>query len=273
MKRLAARLPIALATFLFSLFVTAALTRVAPQTNAPAQNCDKLPMPSAPPAATSNIHPSESAHAADKTPRITQQELVNFPGVGQVKISAVETFGESTHLVFNDAKTGKLLDSEYLGDDALRSDNPDLPFLRFRVLHIKGLPDPLVVGVGVSYGGSDNGWESVAVGAVDGTLRELTEEHLNACDEGGFFYGDLGHGRGFGAVSWNFVWGNESHPAPHQYELKVYKWNPKTASFEWYEVLRTHAKFDDGEKAVRSLGFDLRDVRKTFPDFKDNWSE
>jgi hypothetical protein len=273
LKRLAARLPFTLATFLFSLFVTAALTPVTTTTNVPAPYSDPILIAKRTPAAPPNSPDSKSSRAADKPPRISQQEIVNFPGVGRVRVSAFETFEELTHLEFSDAKTGRLLYSESVGDDLPGPESQDRPFLRFSVLHIKGLPDPLVIGVGVTYGGSDDGWKSVAVGAINGELRELTSERLGACDEGGFYYGDLGRGRGFGAVSWDFIWGDEAHPDPHQYELKVYKWSPKSGRFEWYEVLRTRAKFDDGEEAVRSLGFNVRDVRKKFPDFADFWSE
>ncbi|MCA1817005.1 MAG: hypothetical protein LC746_11465 [Acidobacteria bacterium] len=268
MKRLAARLPVALATFFISLLVTAALTRVAPKTNAPASSCDKLPATNATPAATPDAVSSEPTPPADKTTRISQQAVVTFPGVGRVSVSALETLGEGLRLEFHDASTGNLLETAYVGGSA-EADDIVKPLIKFRVLHVEGLPDPLVVAVTVSPGGSDCRWESAAVGAVDGKLVELTREHLEAFDEGGFYYGDLGRGRGFGAVSWDFIWGDESHISPHQYELKIYKWNPKTASFEWHQVLRTREKFEDGEKAIRSLGFDLRDVRRSFPDFKD----
>ncbi|MFL6228797.1 MAG: hypothetical protein ACJ741_08460 [Pyrinomonadaceae bacterium] len=267
MKRQAARLPIALTTFLFSLFITAALTKVTPTHTAP--NCDKRPPPNATPAASppNSLH-SEPTRAADKTPRVSQQEIVNFPGVGQVKVTAFETFGESVHLEFRDANTDKLLHSEFFfGDDAVEG-SAENPWLRFRVLHIKGVPNPLIVAASVTPAADHDDWKSAAVGVVNGRFVNLTSEQLEGTDQGGFYYGDLGRGRGFGAISWNFVWGNESHPDPHQYELKVYTWNPKTASLEWHQVLRTRGKFDDGEEAVRSLGFNVRDALRTFPDWE-----
>lgn len=257
MKRLAARLLITLTTFLFSLFITAALYRVMPTTNA------------TPAAAPNSLHP-EPTPAAMKTPRISQQEIVNFPGVGRVKISALETFGESVHLEFRDADSDKLLDREFFFGDGAVEGSAENPCLRFRVLHIKGLPDPLVVAASITPAADHDDWKSFAIGVVNGKFVDLASEQLEGTDQGGFYYGDLGRGRGTGAVSWNFVWGNESHPAPHQYEVKIYKWNPKTASFEWSQVLRTRTKFEDGEKAVRSLGFGVRDALRSLPGL---WSE
>jgi hypothetical protein len=263
MKRLAARLPIALTTFLLSLLVTVALTKVPAIRDVPLQNCDKLPTTNATPAATPNSLHSEPARAAAKTPRISQQEIITFPGIGRVRVTANEACYECPNVEFRDATSNKYLISENFsdGDDAI---------IRFKVMHVKGLPDPLIVGISVSPGGSDAGWESVAVGAVDGKLKDLTHEPLETANQGGFFYGDLGGGRGFGAISWCFVWDDgNGHYAAHSYELKVYKWSQESKRFEWQQVLRTHSQFDDGVRAVRSLGFTVRDVRKTFPDFKD----
>jgi hypothetical protein len=265
MKHLSTRLPIASATFLFSLLITNALTVTK---RAPA--CHEQPTLQATPFVSPTVAPPQPTPTPDKTPRISQQEIVNFPGIGRVRISAVETFAESLHLEFRDADTGKLLDSEYFFGEEAEEDNVESPYLRFRVLHVKGLPDPLVVGMSARPAADHDDWKSIAVGAVNGSFRELTSEQLEGTDQGGFYYGNLGHGRGLGTVSWEFVYGNEGHPDPHQYELKVYKWNPKTTSFEWYQVLRTRGKFSDGEKAVRSLGFNVRDMGLGYPDL---WSE
>jgi hypothetical protein len=266
MKRLSARLPSASATFLFSLLLTNALTVTKP---APAQH--EQPTPQATPFVSPTVAPPQPSPTPDKTPRISQQEIVNFPGIGKVRISTFDASAESMRLEFRDASTEKMLDREYVGDYE-PGPLPDMnPYLRFKVMHIKGLPDPLIVGVSMAPGVSDSSWQSVAVSAVGGELRELTTERLETSNQGGFYYGDLGSGRGFGALSWDSVWsgGDECHYCAHRFELKVYKWSEKTKHFEWYEVLRTHGKFEDGEKAVRSLGFNLSDMRRSFPDFKD----
>lgn len=270
-KRLAARLPITLATFLFSLFATAALTRAPAPTSVPAPYSGLTLVAKATPAAP-NGRDAEPVHAPDKGPRVSQQEIVNFPGLGRVSVSAVETFGESLHLEFRDAQTGRLLDTQYFGGTAPSAELMEMnPFLRFTVMHVRGLPDPLIVGVAVTPGVSGSRWQSVAVGAVDGELRDLTFESLEASNLGGLYYGDLGGGRGPGAASWNWVWGydDEGHYGPHRYELTVYRWNPESGRFDWDSTLRTRAKFESGKKAVRSLGYHLSDVRKSFPDFAD----
>jgi hypothetical protein len=141
------------------------------------------------------------------------------------------------------------------------------------VLHIAGLPDPLIVGIAISHGGNDGDWEAVAVGAVNGNLKDLTPDRLTTSDQGGFFFGDLEAGRGLGEAEWQGIWDLdcdcEAHFGKHQYEMKVYKWSEEAKRFEWHQVLRTRGQFYSDKKAVRSLGFNLSDARKTFPDFKD----
>lgn len=273
LKRLAARLPITLATFLFSLFATAALTRMPKTPDAPAPDCAPRLVAPAPVSSPANYQ-AEPAHVPDKTPRISQQKIVNFPGIGQVRITANEACELCPELEFRDAKTNRLLSSSHFSGDASGEDNNDAQ-VRFRVMHITGLPDPMIVGIGISPDGSDDSWSSVAVGAVNGALRELTSETLNASNQGGFYYGDLGGGRGIGTIGCDAVFGNDSdegHYSAHHYELKIYTWDKKTNRFEWHQVLRTRGKFDSGEKALRSMSFKFADIRKTFPDFAD-WLE
>jgi hypothetical protein len=168
-------------------------------------------------------------------------------------------------LEFRDAGSDKLLDREFFfGAEAVEG-SAENPLLRFRVLHVKGRPDPLIVAASVTPAADHDDWRSFAVGVVNGQFVNLTSEELEGTDQGGFYYGDLG--RGLCAVSWNFVPGNESRADAHRYELKLYQWNHKTAGFEWSQVLRTRGKFDDGEKATRSLGFDVRDALRNFPDW------
>jgi hypothetical protein len=273
MNHLSARLPIASATFLFSLFITNALTVTK---RAPA--CHEQPTPQATPFVSPTAAPPQSSPTPDKRPRISQQEIVNFPGIGQVRVKADATFGQYVRLIFEDSQSGKrLFQEQFYGEgDCFKPDADDpenAPYARFRVMHIAGLPDPLIVGIAVSHGGNDGDWEAVAVGAVNGKLKDLTPGHLSTTDQGGFFFGDLGAGRGLGEAEWQGIWDLdcdcEAHFGEHQYELKVYKWSEEAKRFEWYQVLRTRGQFYSDKKAVRSLGFNLSDVRRSFPDFKD----
>ena len=211
--------------------------------------------------------------SAENTSRISQEAIVRFPEIGEVRVCAHEDFGKSLRLTFIDQESGRELLSTYFGssnwnwnNDATTADwNPKL---RFRSISVKGLPNPLVIGIAMNPGGSDSAWEAVAVGVVNGRLEPLTYETMQTSNEGGFFFGDLGHGIGFGAAQWDFVWGeDEGHPPPHKYEVKLYKWNGWR--FEWERVFRTRRKYDSPQKALRAYGFNFMDAREMFPEWAD----
>ncbi|MDQ3919502.1 MAG: hypothetical protein M3348_13605 [Acidobacteriota bacterium] len=269
MRRYALRLAFALAAFTTGVSLPAPRVELA---RAPAQKPEAAaPCPRAGDAAASALTPSTppaQAEAPDvKTPRIGQRETLLMPGVGRVRVTAFETDGQGARLVFENADSGKQLLSVTMVNDALR---PLLRFNRFKAMHFKGLPDPVVVGLAVEPGGSDAAYELRAVAAVGGELKELTRaETFTTEEEGGFYIGDLGHGLGIGLAVWDFVWDeDESHVSPHRYEIKLYKWNEERTRFEWARVLRTPGKFDSGEKAVRSVGLHFKDLRGSIPEFK-----
>jgi hypothetical protein len=268
MRRYALRLAFALAAFATG--ISLPVPRVEPAriptqkpeattaTAQPACEAGKLlPAPSTPTA-------TQAEAPAAPTPRISQRETLLMPGLGGVRVTAFET-EEDAHLVFENADSSKQLLSLTMADDALK------PTLRFKVMHVKGLPGPLVVGVGVSPGGSDSSYKLAAVAAVNGKLAELTRtDTFDTSEEGGFYIGDLGHGLGPGLAVWDFVWDfdYERHDSPHQYEIKLYRWNKGEARFEWARVLRTPRKFDSGEEAIRSVGLRFKDLRDSIPEFK-----
>jgi hypothetical protein len=259
------RLAVALAAFALNLILVTARTYPPPApcsqgaaTNAAAVNSE------APKRASTQTPPVKTEEPEAKPARVGQQEVVTFPGVGRVRVTAYETDGLEARLVFERVDTGNKLIDINMGNEA-----PGLS-LRFRVMHVKGLPDPLVVGVSVMPGGSDSGWEAVAFGVVGGELKHLTRsEVLQSGDRGGFYFGDLGGGRGVGAAVWDFVWDfdNEGHPSAHQYEIKLCKWNRWEARFEWERVLRTPGKFYSYKPALRSVGLRFKDIRRGMPGF------
>lgn len=202
-------------------------------------------------------------------PRISQESVINVRGIGRLRICAHEDFGSAPKLVFTDATSGEELLSVPMGGYQWisREDVAVNPKLRFKIVTIKGFSSPLIIGVAINPGGSDSAWEAVAIGVVSGRLEALTYEHLTTSDEGGFFFGDLGHDVGFGAAQWDFVWGeDESHVSPHQYEIKLYKWNGWR--FEWYKVFRT-ASHNSGQEALQAQGLHYVDIRKSFPEWSD----
>jgi hypothetical protein len=267
LKRVPVRLAVALAAFALNLVLVASRTNPTP-THAP---CEQSASASAPavnseaPKQVSTKTPPVNREATEAKPvRVGQQEVVSFPGVGRVRVTAYEVDGLEAQLVFEKADTGDKLIDLHMGNEASGM------LLRFRVMHVKGLPDPLVVGVSLTPGGSDSGWEAAAFGAVGGELKRLTRnEAFQSGDRGGFYFGDLGGGRGVGAAVWDFVWDSdyEGRPSAHRYEIKLCKWNGREARFEWERVLRTPGKFYSYKPALRSVGLRFKDIRRGMPGF------
>ncbi|SRR6266404_675169 len=200
--------------------------------------------------------------------QISQEEVISFPQIGAVRVSAHE--GKGLELTFVDEKSGENLLTCYLGSYRWNwSDNPAYaesnPKLRFKAISVEGLPNPLVIGIALDPGVSDSAWEAAAVGVVNGQLERLNWETLESSNGGGFFFGDLGHGLGLGAAQWDFVWGeDEGHIGLHKYEIKLLKWNGRR--FEWLKVFRTRGEYEIGEDALRANGYHFIDIKGTFPD-------
>ena len=198
------------------------------------------------------------------TRRVNQVSVIKLPRIGPVRIQAFEPLGDGPEFVFTDAGSGKEILSEHFYDNGVN----DRSQTRFKIISVKQFSGPLVVSIGMNPGGSDCGWEATIAGVVNGRLEELTHEHLQTSNEGGFFIGDLGNGVGFGTAQWDFVWGEyESHVSPHRYQITLYKWNGWR--FEWHRVFRTRAKHTSGRAALRASGLNYTDIRKSFPEWSD----
>lgn len=262
MKRLAIKVIVALLTFSIGIFLTTAGTRrqAVPATpDKPA--CIPFPF----------FQTTQFKAPTVKEYRISQEETIEFAQLGKVRIIANESFGENLHLEFTEAESNKnLLSVTFYGNlDDMFKPTPEFkytnPKLRFKVISIKGIPNPLVIAMAMAPGGSDCFWEAAAIGAVDGKLKELTTERLTTAEQGGFFFGNLGRGRGPGAAVWKFIWADdEGHGGSHQYEVKLYTWNKAGGRFEWNRVFRTKGKFDSGEAALHGSNLHFVDIRDSF---------
>ena len=254
------RLTLALAAFLCGFHLTNLCDSPrAPRARAssPAAVPPALPQPPSPPARDA------TAPAAAEEARVVQEEFIYAPGFGRVRVTASEHAGGFARLSFTNAATWeKLFDTPVGSGDAFD------PELRFRVIPVDGVAGPLVVALTRDVGGSDSSWEAVAVGVVNGQFEVLTHESMVTSNQGGFYFGDLGGGRGPGAAVWGSVEGEgEGHYGPHRYEVILYAWNPKTSRFEWSQVRRTAGVVSSGRSALRSLGLGFGDIRRSFPDF------
>lgn len=192
---------------------------------------------------------------------MTQEEVLDFPRAGRVRVRAVEALGRLPRLEFSSETTGRALSSVTLGKSAPEMykplDEPGVslidPFVRFMPLNVGGLPAPLVLAVAVRPGGSDHGFETTLVGASGRTFRALTPEPLLNSIQGGVFVGDLGGARGPGVAVWSFLWEDDAHYAAHRYEVKLYPFDARRGVFRRASVLRSRGKHKRGEDALEEL--------------------
>jgi hypothetical protein len=221
------------------------------------------------PSAASEVRPSPNPIPESKsiTDLVSQDEIVRFPGTADVRVRALEKFSQGLELKFTNAVSGAEITTAYLGGSNWNwSKDEWSPRLRFKSIRVKGLPNPLVVGVAENPGVSDSLWQAVAVGKVGDDLEELTFEQMETTNQGGFYFGDLGQGMGPGAAVWDFVWGeDEGHYSLHHYEIRLFKWNGRR--FEWYKVMRTRREYEFGKQALREYGLRYEDLRNSIPDF------
>lgn len=205
-----------------------------------------------------------------QVPEISQEKTVFFHGIGKVRITALEVPGHLPELVFANPATGDELlrkqvgttNPDFFSDDAVTGRK-----LRFKAIRIKSSTKPLIIGTVCGNTASTFIWEDVAIGAVDGNLKEVMPERLVSDHLGGSYFGDLGGGRGFGAANWSFIWGkNEVHNDRHRFEIKIYRWNARISRFEWPGVKRTKRRFELEVSALSSLGFSLSQLGGARPE-------
>jgi len=194
-----------------------------------------------------------------------------------VRVRAVDVTRGRPRLEFSSVQTGRrLLDVTAGASDPeafIREPGGSLmnPFVSFRVLRVRGLPDPLVLAVAVRPGGSDHGFEATVVGEAGGGLKVLTPAdppYVNI--QGGFFVGDLGRGRGPGLVAWNFIWEDSAHYGDHRYEVRLYPFDPARAAFGLPVTLQSKRKHASGAAALAELGLPrYKNLLDDFPAIAD----
>jgi hypothetical protein len=235
-------------------------------------------LPASPPLPAAQTREAAFVERNNPTPRIAESVVVNFPTLGEVRARAVENFGEPVRMEF--VKLGS--DEVLAAFDAPHSDsdpkgfspNSDVdfgnPFLRFKVLRIGGLPQPLILSVAVTPGGSDCGFYATVIGEEHGRLKVLTPEPLDTSILGGIHVGDLGGGRGVGAAVWSFIWDDgEGHYSEHRYEVKLYPFDSRRGRFVEGATLRTRGKHARREDALGELGLKYTDLLQDMPDVSE----
>lgn len=219
--------------------------------------------------------PHADGEGPPSSPRITQTLVVRFPRLGLVCVRAVENFGERVRVEFADYETGQVI-AHFPAEGAesfFFTPRPGVtftnPFLRLKVLRPEGLPQPLVLAVAVTPGGSGCGFNAIVIGEVGGRLKRLTREPLMTSNQGGLFVGDLGGGRGLGAAAWDYIWDfdSEGHYSAHRYEIKLYPFDPRRREFRWGGALRSRRKHGGhGDGALAEFGLKYVDLLQDIHD-------
>jgi hypothetical protein len=152
--------------------------------------------------------------------------------------------------------------------------------LHFRVVRLRGLPQPLIIAVNASPGGSDTVFLTDLISSQNGQFRPLLDTPLQSTIEGGMLVAVLGRATGSGIALWDMVWGTWSGghglgdmvwgPAasridPHRFERRRFVWN--NAESRPLPTLTTRGRYQQATAALRALGVAYPDLTLTFPAF------
>ena len=133
--------------------------------------------------------------------------------------------------------------------------------LRFGTFVIPGIDLPLLIGVAMQPGGSDNLFEVRIISKeIGGKIHELQPSAIQLSNQGGIHIGSLGKGK-VGMVIWEFQWSEEAHYEPHAYKIKMYDWDANGKNFVFKREFLTGQKFVDGCEALKHYEIPCRDIR------------
>ena len=142
--------------------------------------------------------------------------------------------------------------------------------LRLKTLSIRGLPDPLLLAVGVSPGGSDVVYEIAFMGDRKGKWQVLNPDHWMTLSEGGVYVGDLGHGYGVGAAVWNFVWtSGETHVDAHRYQIRLYRLSQDGLFHSWKRWI-SKKKYQSDKEALAERGLHYTNLLPSYSELKQS---
>lgn len=201
---------------------------------------------------------------------LVQSEVTDFGKLGKITIEAREALNQPPKLVFASAESGRVL--QVISIQGGAGGGPE--HIRFRVMHVQGLPDPLILGVGNANGASDCFYYPVPIARVHGKFQRLLSSAPEMDTQGGFSLGPLGTKDGIGLAIWTFDWGpRESHYDHHRYRIKFYRWNQAVGKLV-SGGSRLTRQLDRGVEAALGAGIDPDDVieastlQSWFPDYR-----
>jgi hypothetical protein len=210
------------------------------------------------------------------TPNIVQSLVVNFPVNGRVIVQSREEGGRFPQIAFISERTGEVLLLSSIEDEGKwlipdESEPPEArPNLRFRVIRSAGFTSPMVMSVGLSHGGSDNGYFLTVFGEVGGKIVRLNEKPMVASVQGGYYLGHLNTKLDYGLAVWNFVWGDGPHYSQHKYEIEIYRMQGGKLTQTLQRITRRMYASDKGAYSLRELGIRATDQRAGIPVIKDS---
>lgn len=206
---------------------------------------------------------------------IVQQAEVEFPGVGKTTVRMIERDKEAPTLEIV-PQGRKRTPARFVmgrGDDFFIIEDMNSLLrcqARFKILNVKGFPDPLIVALAVTPGGSGHGFEMELVGLVGGRFQRLSANRLQVSNLGGFHVGDLGEGQ-VGVAVWDFIWADgESHYEPHRFTFSLYGVNSRSNRLVLLRKQKSAKKYGDrGQGAAQELRIPVRNLLDEIPEFKD----
>jgi hypothetical protein len=195
-----------------------------------------------------------------------QQESVKFPGLGVLEITAQANEGQMPKVVVRDAAKKVLLQLEMGYTEEVPDSFQHYAGIEFKVLHIPGLPNPLLMIVAAGSGGSAAPYEVALIGIVFGKIDLLWQDAVTQPDYGGFFVGDLGKNRGVGIARWTWR-GGECHACPpDEYFIELYLWNKEKSRFGVSQQFSIEEKKFN---SIKRMGLDFPDQ---IGDFERIWN-
>jgi hypothetical protein len=206
--------------------------------------------------------------------KTVQSEDVELRGIGHVKISAEEPDEGWLNLRFTDVNSGRVLATVFAdkSDDSFHRAALSWPEIRFRVLHVAGFPDLLILGVAKAGGASDCGYQTIPIGVVHGKIRNLSPKMLYFATQGGIYLGKTKDSQPELALWYVQSINDVEHYGPHKYRFEFFRWNPKTGLLETRYV-KTSRRYDSEREAAASFGLmptgiiDLTTISSWFPEF------
>lgn len=226
------------------------------------------------PAVAEPVPQIELKEAVSHEPRVVQSFIIHFPVHGAVRVKSIEQIGKFPKIVFSDVKSGRILfqSSTRDRDGWLKPTDDEFtqPFLRFREVRSPGFRTPLVMAVAVRPGGSDDAFYLTVFGEVNGKISRLVTPPIYTNVQGGFYLGYLNRRLGYGLVSWCFVWDeSEIHYDSHHYSMEVYSLQDGKFRKVISSVSKRKYHPPNAYRALRELGINARDLRRTLPIMKE----